>query len=151
MKSFQFPLDKVLDLRRKQLELEEAHYKRQMASIAAIDRRRAEIEADGIRAEVEVREWRPISSGDLVALGAYRLKVKAGEADLARRRMDAQKKLADQQKLMLDARRRCRLLERLRERRLGEWTVARDKELDEIAAESFLATWARRDSAADGG
>ena len=141
MKSFQFPLEKALELRRKQLEAEEALYKREMAGLGAIDRRRAEIEAAGIRAEIQVREWSPIAAGDLSALGAYRLKVKADEADLARKRLDAERKLAEQKKVMLEARRRSKLLERLRERRLEEWTAARAKELEEIAADSFLARW----------
>ena len=139
MKSFQFPLEKALELRRVQLELEEAKHKRQVAAVAAIDGRRAEIEASGIRAEIEVRQWSPIGSGDLAALGNYRLKVKSEESALARHRFDAAQKLAAQQKQMLEARRRCRLLERLKERRLAEWTAERDKELDEIAAESYLA------------
>ena len=45
---------------------------------------------------------------------------------------------------MLEARRRCRLLERLKERRLAEWTTARDRELDELASESYLAKWNRQ-------
>jgi hypothetical protein len=141
MKSFQFPLEKALELRRKQLEIEEARYKRDTAALGAIDRRRAEIEAAGIRAEIQVREWRPVAASDLAALGAYRLKVKSDEADLARERFEAERKLVEQKKVMLEARRRSRLLERLRERRLSEWTAARDKELEEIAAESFLARW----------
>ena len=68
MKSFQFPLDKALELRRKQLEAEEALYKREMAALGAIDRRKAEIEAAGIRAEIQVRGWSPIAAGDLCAL-----------------------------------------------------------------------------------
>ncbi|MEO8368121.1 MAG: hypothetical protein ABI806_02825 [Candidatus Solibacter sp.] len=143
MKSFRFPLEKALELRRTQLEMEEAKHKRHIAAVAAIDRRKAEVEASGVQAEVEVRRWNPIQSGDLAALGFYRLKVKSEEAALARHRLDATQKLAEQQKLMLEARRRCRLLERLKERRLAEWTAERDKELDEIAAESFLARWSR--------
>jgi hypothetical protein len=42
---------------------------------------------------------------------------------------------------MLEARRRCRLLERLRERRWDEWKAAADRELEETAAESYLARW----------
>ena len=48
MKSFQFPLEKALELRRTQLELEEAKHKRQLAAVAAIDRRRAEVDASGV-------------------------------------------------------------------------------------------------------
>src|ERR1035441_5409023 len=129
MKAFQFPLEKALDWRRVQLELEEARYKQQVASLSGLDRQRAEIEASGIRAEIQVREWRPIAAGDLTALGNFRLHVKSQESDIARRRVEVAQKLADQQKLMLEARRRCRLLERLKERRLSEWTAARDHEI----------------------
>jgi uncharacterized sporulation protein YeaH/YhbH (DUF444 family) len=144
MKSFRFPLEKALDWRRIQLELEEVRYKQQAGELAGLDRQRADVEASGIRAEIEVREWRPILAGDLTALGDFRLHVKARESAIARLRFDAAQKLAEQQKLMLEARRRCRLLERLKERRLAEWTVERDHELEEIAAESYLARWSRR-------
>jgi hypothetical protein len=44
---------------------------------------------------------------------------------------------------MLEARRCCRLLERLKERRRAEWQAATDREMEELAAESFLAGWSR--------
>ena len=144
MKSFRFPLEKTLDFRRIQLELEEVRYKQQVAALASLDRQRAEIEASGIRAEIQVRGWNPIAAGDLRALGDFRLHVKSQESEIARRRCEAAKKLAGQQKLMLEARRRCRLLEQLKERRLTEWTAARDHELEEIAAESYTSRWNRR-------
>lgn len=141
MTSFRFPLKRVLDWRNTQLELEEAKYKQQAASLAELDRTRAEIEAEGIRAEIQVREWSPVTSGDLSALATFRVRVKSREAQIAAKRVECAHKLAEQQKVMLEARRRCKLLERLEERRLAEWRAARDKELDELAAESFLAKW----------
>jgi len=144
MKAFHFPLEKALDWRRIQLELEEARYKQHVAALAGLDRQRAEVEASGIRAEIQVRQWSPIAAGDLTALGNFRLYVKSQESEIARRRVEAAQKLAEQQKLMLDARRRCRLLERLKDRRLTEWTAERDREVEEIAAESYLARWSRR-------
>jgi hypothetical protein len=144
MKTFHFPLEKALDWRRTQLELEESRYKQQGAAVAELDRRRAEIEASGTGAEIQVRQWRPIAAGDLTALGNFRLRVKAQESEIEHQRVEAAQKVAEQQKVMLDARRRCRLLERLKERRLAEWTAERDHELEEIAAESYLARWSRR-------
>ena len=143
MKSFQFPLEKALDWRRTQLELEEARYKQQVAALAALDRQRNEVKASGRRAETEVRRWRPIVSGDLRALAGFRDRVKSQESEIAHHLTEAAQKLAEQQRIMLEARRRCRLLERLKERRLAEWTAARDHELDEVAAESYLARWSR--------
>jgi hypothetical protein len=144
MKSFQFPLAKALEWRRVQLELEEARYKQLLSDLAGLDRRRAEIEASGIHAEMQLRGWNPVVAGDLTALGNFRLRVKSQETEIARLRVESAKKLGEQQKVMLEARRRCSLLERLKERRLAEWTKDRDRELDEIAAESYLARWARR-------
>jgi hypothetical protein len=141
MTTFRFPLKRVLDWRRTQLELEEARFQQQAANLAGLDRARAEIEAEGIRAEVQVREWNPVAGRDLEALSSFRRHVKSREAQIALKRTECARKLAEQQKLMLEARRRCRLLERLEDRRLTEWRAACDRELDELAAESFLAKW----------
>jgi len=143
MTDFRFPLKRVLEWRRTQLELEEARYKQHAAELSALDRARAEIEAAGIRAEVQVREWNPVAGCDLAALGAFRQRIMTREAEIARKRAESARKLAEQQKLMLEARRRCRLLERLEERRLAEWREACDRELEELAAESYLAKCAR--------
>ena len=143
MTTFRFPLKRILDWRRAQLELEEARYRQQSAALAALDRMRAEVEAAGIQAELQVREWNPVAGRDLGALGVFRQRVKAREAQIALQRTECARKLGEQQKLMLEARRRCRLLERLEERKLVEWRATRDRELDELAAESYLAKWAR--------
>jgi flagellar FliJ protein len=141
MKSFRFPLEKALQWRRLELELEEVRFKKQSAELAALDRRRAEVEADGIRAEIQVREWNPLAAGDLAALGSFRLRVKSEEAELDRRRVDCARKVAEQQGQMLEARRRSRLLEKLKERRIAEWKTACDREIEEIAAESYIARY----------
>jgi hypothetical protein len=141
MTAFRFPLEKALEWRRIELDLEEARFKRQAAELAGLDRRRAEVEASGIRAETQVREWSPVEAGDLAALGRFRLHVKSEEAGILRQREESARALAVQQKAMLEARRRCRLLERLKERRLAEWKSAAEHEVEEIAAESYLAHW----------
>jgi hypothetical protein len=144
MTSFRFSLQKALDLRRTQLHLAEAQLQQQLASLAGLDRARVELEAVGQRTEVEVRGFLPLAGGDLSALGSFRLLVKAKERDLAAQRVACQQELAVRQAAMLEARRRCRLLERLKERRLAEWQSARDRELEELASDSYLAQWNRR-------
>ena len=146
MNAFRFPLQKALELRRKQLELAEARYKQQLAELASLDRLRAETEAAGIRAEIEVRQRTSVSGRDLAALDHFRLRVKNDEARIAAQRVEAARESAVRQEAMLEARRRSRLLDRLRERRVAEWETARDRELDEIASESYLAQWNRRAS-----
>jgi flagellar biosynthesis chaperone FliJ len=141
MPTFRFPLEKVLEWRRTELEIAEIGFKRESAALAEIDRRRAECEASGIRAEVQVRAWSPVTGRDLEALGSFRLQVKAREAGIAAERAAQVKKLEAREAAMLEARRRARLLERLQERRAEEWRTAENRALETVAAETYLAQW----------
>ena len=144
MTSFHFPLQKALDWRRTQLDLAEARLRQQLAALADLDRARAELEAPGRRTEVAVREFHPLAGGDLSALGSFRLLVKVRERELAAKRVECQTELAVRQTALVEARRRCRLIEKLKERRWAEWQAARDRELEELASDSYLAQWTRR-------
>ena len=57
---------------------------------------------------------------------------------------DGAERMAAGRSAMLEARRRFRLLERLKQRRLEDWRLAGDKELEELASESYLARWTGR-------
>ena len=143
MKSFEFQLQKALEWRQAQLELEEVKFKQHLAEVASLDSARAALRAAGSHAEVQVRGWQPVAGRDVTALGGYRLRVQEQEQEIAGRRAQRQTALEKQQAAMLEARRRCRLLERLKERRQNEWQKAGNRELEELAAESFLAAWVR--------
>jgi flagellar export protein FliJ len=144
MSAFRFPLQKVLEYRRKQLELAEVRYKQQLAALSDLDRQRSEVEASRATAESEVRQRAGIAGCDLAALGRFRLHVKSERARLEGQRVGVAKEVAARQEAMLQARRSAKLLERLRERRMEEWQAQRDRELDELASDSFLAQWNRR-------
>ncbi|PWU01833.1 MAG: hypothetical protein C5B51_22195 [Terriglobia bacterium] len=144
MIAFRFRLERVLEWRRKELELEEARFQQRVAAVSLLDRERAELEARGIRAELQVRNWTPLEGKDLAALAEFRLYTIRRERAIAIQRAEQQKALDVQRERMLAARRRVRLLERLRERRLAEWQDASERELAELAAESHLAGIARR-------
>ena len=141
MTTFRFALQKILDWRRMQLELEEAKFRQALEAVAAVDRARAEVEAAAVKAELEVRGWDKVAGRDLHALGDYRLHVHSQEQVLAVRRAECARHAAAQQAAMLEARRRCRLLERLRDRRLAQWKAEQARELDALASESYLAQW----------
>jgi hypothetical protein len=144
MNAFRFPLQKVLDWRRTQLELEEVRFRQQSAAMADLDRASAQLSAAGSTAERQVRGWNPVAGGELAALGSFRLHVKLKETELAVPKAECRKELGRRESVMLEARRRLRLLERLRERRLAEWCEERDKELEALASEAYLAKWKRR-------
>lgn len=139
MNAFRFPLERALEWRRRQLEIEENRFKHLAAALAEIDRARADLESTAIRAELQVRGWAPLLGQDLSALAGFRADVKTKEEALAGRRAECQRQLETQQRVMLEARRRCRLLEKLRERRWEEWRAATDRELEQFAGENYLA------------
>ena len=144
MTGFRFRLEQVLAWRRTQLETEESRLRQSLAEVAAIDRGRAELEAAGVRVDVEVRQWSPIEGRDLQALSRFRQHLHNQEKQIAARRAVAVQSLERQRQVMLEARRRCRLIERLRERRLAEWEAAADREIEQLAAECHLSGLARR-------
>jgi len=144
MKAFRFPLAKVLHWRRLQLELEENKLKRLTAALAQVDRTGAELAAAAVRAEMQVRSWSPLAGRDLAALAGFRMHVRNQERSLAARRAECLRQIAAQQIAMLEARRRCRLLERLEERQLREWRLLSSRDIEQLAAESHLAGLARR-------
>jgi GAF domain-containing protein len=148
MNAFRFRLEKVLDWRRGELELAELKLQQLAAAVAAVDRAREELEAAGIRAETLVRDWSPLCGSDLAALDGFRFHVRKKNAELAARRAECVERLAAGRGAVLEARRRLRLLERLKERRWEAWRLARDKELEELASECHLARWVGRAPAA---
>ena len=139
MNSFRFSLQRVLDWRLQQLQLEEEKLRQQAAAVAELDRARAGLEAESIAAEFAVRGWSPVAGSDLAALGGFRTGVRLREARIAGLRAAREHGLVRQRQAMLEARRRCRLLERLRDRRLEEWRAAAAKEVEDFAAERYLA------------
>jgi flagellar biosynthesis chaperone FliJ len=79
-----------------------------------------------------------------VALGLYRLGATKRELELngVRDRCAAE---VEAQRLKLQAAdRRVRLLEKLRERRVAEYTYAETRELEELASDAFFSKWVAR-------
>ena len=68
MNAFRFPLQKVLDWRRTQLNLEEIRFRQQSARMGDLDRASAQLSASGNTAERQVRTWNPVAGGELAAV-----------------------------------------------------------------------------------
>jgi flagellar export protein FliJ len=145
MRAFRFPLQKALELRARQLEIEEAKFERAAAALAAVDHESQILLSECATAESVVRGAAAVPGEDLAALGGFRRHAGAEEKRIAQRRAQNEKALEMQRSLMLEARRQLRLLERLKERRHAEWSAEAAKELEEMASESYLARW-RRDA-----
>jgi flagellar protein FliJ len=141
MRAFRFPLQKALDLRARQLELEEAKLQQAAAALAVVDRERESLLKGRADAEALVRAGKAVAGEVLAALGAFRLYSDTEAKRIAQRRLQSENALEEQRKVMLEARRKLRLLEKLKERRYAEWSAVAAKELEEMASESYLARW----------
>src|SRR5215831_9862132 len=121
MTGFRFRLERVLEWRRAALEAAEGRFRQQAAAVAGLDRLSASLEASGLNNEVLIRQLPEVGGRDLEAFGAFRRRLHSRQAEVAAARVQAIAELAGRQAVTLEASRRVRLLERLRERRLAEW------------------------------
>jgi hypothetical protein len=77
-------------------------------------------------------------------LGLYRLGAKKRELDLHGVRDHRQAEVEAQRLKLRAAERRLRLVEKLRERRVAEYTYAETRELEELASDAYFSKWAAR-------
>lgn len=143
MRAFEFPLRRVLDWRKTQLELAENGLRQLAASLEQMALAAVRLDLVKSRAEVAVRQAPVVEAGDLWALAAYRQRLLAEMQALAQRRAACEQQLAAQRQRVLEAQRQCRLLEKLEYRHHAEWRKLANREMETLAAESFLALWNR--------
>src|ERR1700678_3001726 len=103
MTNFRFTLEKALNLRHLQLELEEAKFQQQAAVLLALDRERDQMRVLRANAEAYIRAGESSYGCDLAALGAFGLHVQAKEKQLAQRRIEGEKGLEERRAIMLEA------------------------------------------------
>jgi hypothetical protein len=143
MRAFEFPLRQALKWRRTQLEVEENKLRQLAASLEEMALAAVRLDLVKGRAEVAVRQSAVVEACDLWALAAYRQRLIAELQALAQRRKTCEQQVTAQRQKVMNAERQCRLLEKLEQRRQAEWQREADRELENLAAESFLARWSR--------
>jgi len=141
MQQFQFRLDRVLDWRRKQCEMEESRLAACLALVQAMERKIELLRAERASIDAELIKRTAIPAADFQNLGRYRLRAGQQEAELMEQRRQRLQSAAEQRARVQQAQQRVKLLEKLRDRRLAEYTTAASRELEEAAAEAFLVRW----------
>ena len=143
MKRFQFQLSRVHELRREQLEVEEAKLGLLLAERQALEAESLRIENEAAATRVSLMVTGSAESQDLVASDTYLRRLAVERKKHAARTAEWQGRAAAQRHAVVEARRRVRLLDRLEERRRAEWGKAVDREQENLSAELFLARWKR--------
>lgn len=80
-----------------------------------------------------------VTGRDLASLSNYRQHVQRLSKELSRAQQALDAHMHRQKAVVIESERKVRLLEKLRDKRLTAWQSACDRELEELAADSYLA------------
>jgi hypothetical protein len=143
MKRFIFPLERVLDYRRVHLQIEECKLEQLHAELNGIDAHASALAADLALSQRALVTAPSVTAMEFATLDAFRRYTAFETVRADRARVDCRRRLTAQREAVTQRRRDVRLLENLRDRRLRTWKAGLDREIEQQAAESFLARVAR--------
>ena len=143
MARFEFSLEKVLRWRAVELSGEEAKLKALVQEQLHLQTLLAEVSAERSKLISSLGSMPDLRGDDLRTLTACGLRLRRTAENLAQQLMRCSRELSKQRKKYSEAKRRVRLLEELKDRRLREWKYQEAAQLEELASESFLAKWNR--------
>jgi flagellar export protein FliJ len=140
---FRFSLEKVLRWRSVELTSQEAKLKALVQEQLHLQTQLAEVSAERSKLISSLGSMPDLRGDDFRTLTACGLRLRRNAENLAQQLLRCGRDLARQRKSYSEAKRRVRLLEELRDRRLREWKYEEAAQLEELASESFLANWNR--------
>ena len=146
MTAFRFRLDRVLSLREMQLSIEETELARLRAELDTVESALHDLQ---LRESAEARALqvsRSLNGAEVAAMADTRRWVGNERKRLQTFLADCHRRIENKKASLLEAQRRVRLLEKLKEKRREVWTHEQNRALEELAAESALGVW-RRDTA----
>jgi flagellar biosynthesis chaperone FliJ len=136
MKKFHFHLEQALRWRRTQAELRNVEALACAGAVAEAERAVERLRAEHEKAALELTTN---SNGATLAAGsAFLEKSRLRIVDALKKLEAARAALKAATEKLVEADRNAKLLEKMRETRLREWTVESEREMEAFAAESFL-------------
>jgi flagellar export protein FliJ len=143
MSRFQFPLERVLSWRESQLSIEEADLERLRLELTTVETALKELESR-VAKEVELIQCaRSFKAGELAGIASARKWLVGERKRLQSRVADCHQRIELKTAALMEARRKVRLMERLKERRRASWTLEENRSLEDLAGESAIASWRR--------
>jgi flagellar export protein FliJ len=139
MKAFAFPLGRILEYRRQQAGVEQTRLETLLSQVRQLDEQIALLAGQKAQLRDDVRSGDLASGDELAAASRFEAFLGRQTTQVEKRKAEVQVSCENQRRVAVEAQRKVKLLERLRDRRMTEWTSACDRELEEIAAESHLA------------
>jgi flagellar export protein FliJ len=143
MARFQFSLEKVLRWRVVELTTEEAKLKGLVQHQLHLQTQLAGVSAERSNLITSLGNMPDLRGDDLRTVTACGLRLRRNAENLSQQLLRCGRELSKQKRQYSEAKRRVRLLEELKDRRLQEWKYEQAALLEELASESFLANWNR--------
>jgi flagellar export protein FliJ len=141
MKTFRFPLDQALHIRRAQLEIEQAKLQRLLHQRQQLEQQGAAILMEAANTRRAIATQVLLNANEIATLPDYQRGAKHRLLKLDRMKQDLLKRTQDQSRATLEAERKVKLLEKLREKRFKEWNSEMQKEQENFAADAYLSRW----------
>jgi flagellar biosynthesis chaperone FliJ len=143
MSGFRFSLERVLAWRESQLFMQEADLERLRFELATVETALKELESRESK-EVEIIQCaRSLQGGELAGIASARKWAMEERKRLQSRVADCLRRIELKTAALMEARRKVRLMERLKERRHASWTQEENRGLEDLAGESAIASWRR--------
>ena len=137
MTRFHFALQRVLDFRQTQFQIAESEYRNAAEKLRAIQARQAALDAGEAETRKRFANLAEADGRDLAPLPGWYRRTDAERGRLREQERAAAQELEKRRAGLIEAQRAVRLLEKLHENRQREWQAAFDKELEELAADTF--------------
>lgn len=140
MKAFEFRLQRVADYRQQQLDLEKNRLQNLSGQMQRLDEERISLERQRSEAEHNVASrGENLTGEDVSALAGFQEYVARRAREMQQQKRELAAEIDQQRTVVVEAERRVKLLDRLKDRKLREWKASSDRELDELASDSHLA------------
>jgi flagellar export protein FliJ len=139
MKAFEFTLQRMLEFRRQQADSERISLQRLVAQFKGYEDEQTALRTQNDEARIGVAGLSAIEGQFLGALASFQGHVERRLKDVERLKAELLPQIERQRLLVVESDRKVKLLDRLREQKYREWVASRDKEIDELAADSYLA------------
>ena len=148
MKSFQFSLERVLGWRQTQQTMAEAALARLLVEHRNTEQARVDLRTRRVTAQLTIAKSPETVGVELERLDRLGVWSNREDRRLATRLIELQKGIAEQKRVVAEAARNVKMLERLRSRRHAEWKAEMEHELETLTGEWAVTQW-RRQQATD--
>ena len=146
MSTFRFRLERVLSWRQTELAAAEAELERLHSELRMLHGKLQDLAVNEAKETQMIQALRSLPGRAIAEIGDTRKWVAQERERLQARIGDCAGRTDRQTAVVTEARRKVRLLERLRERRHETWLEEENRALDELARESALGSWLRREN-----